>query len=132
MIGAEAGDLAFQEFAVGLMDPGDLVTIDDEDAALAVLGFLDAQEALFAGEEGLVSPGGTDEEASGIVGRGHGGKALVVDGGEDVLRLVEDEQRPGRSTDDVGVGLGREEHGAGLADAEAVTGEALPLALEDE
>ena len=45
MIGTEAGDLAFEELAVGFVDLGDLVTVDDEDAALAVLGLFEAQRA---------------------------------------------------------------------------------------
>jgi hypothetical protein len=75
VIGAEAGNLAFEELTVGFVDLGDLVAVDDEDAALAVLGFLEAQRPLFASEERIVGPGGADDEAVAL-GGGHGRKRL--------------------------------------------------------
>ena len=132
MIGAEAGDLAFEELAVGRVGLGDLGAIDDEDAALAIFIFLQTEKALHAGEEGVLRPGGADEEAGGVVGGGHGSEALVVDRGKDVLSLVEDEEGPGGGADDVGVRLGREEDGVRIAEAEDGARAALPFALQGE
>ena len=126
MVGSEAGDLALKEFSVGWMHFGNLLAVDDEDAALAIVFFLEAAEAFFAGEEGVTRPGGAAEQAGGIVGGGHGGEAFVVDGGGDVLGFVHDEQGPGGGADDVGMRLSGEEEGAGAMDAEDVTGLTFP------
>ena len=130
MVGAEASLLALEEFSVGGMHFGNLLTVDDEDAALAIVFILEAAEAFFAGEEGVTRPGGAAEQAGGIVGSSHGGEALVVDGGGDVLGFVHDEQGPGGGTDNVGMRLGGEEEGARPMDAEDVSGLTFPGTLK--
>ncbi len=132
MIESEASDLAFEEEAIGRMDRGDLTTIDNEDAAFAILLLFLAAEAFLAGEQGITSPGGAAEKPRGIVGGGHGGEALVVNNREDILRFVDHKQRPSGEADDLGGGMGGAENSASLANAVDMSGAPLEFLLKEQ
>lgn len=116
----ELGDPVLDPIAVPGNMLRDLLPRNHEQPRFAGLGAFLADVAHLPGEQGLVGPGGAHEEG-GRVGAGrHRIEDRIPNAGIDILRLVRNQQQIGCLAADIGIGIGREEAGGGIADFDDV------------
>jgi len=93
-----------------------MIGIDHKDTLAVVELFGILGMANFLREQGGTGPDGARQQAGGVGGGGHGQEFALIEGGEDVLGFVDDEQQGSGGTNDIGLGVSGEEGNAGLVE----------------